>query len=461
MHVHVEPALDRWQLAERESSDRCGLTKTGAPESGDAPFPTLTDTRRLIATGHQPGLWHPGILVKDIAAAEAASRLEAEAFHVVVDQDVMDEFVLELPVREGRMLRVERLVLGKIEPHVATCCQPAIDANRIADRLQDIADQLGPALAADVTPLIEGFRDLPSCPSLARQFTLLLCRLRQPATAVLPMIFASDLARTDLFKDLVQGMLEDAPRCAEAYNQAVATHPEAGIAPLRIEPSRVELPLWALEWEQPRQRVFAQSGDRSPRLTLNAGRPIENENLLLAPRALLLTGFLRQSLCDLFIHGTGGAIYDLAGEQWFAAWRGETLAPMAMVTADLHLTFDVPVADRSELAAAQWWHHHLPHNLDRALELDGDIVDTKRALLKEMDMDQNRVRRRIAFDEIHAINDELGQRYPALLGQAQRRLEDARGGVRNRRVTQKRDWCFALYPTDQLHLLSRRLETAS
>ena len=62
----------------------------------------------------------------------------------------------------------------------------------------------------------------------------------------------------------------------------------------------------------------------------------DGEAMLLMPRALLLTALVRLGMCDLFIHGTGGLIYDRVTEQWFADWLGQaegSIAPMIGVTA--------------------------------------------------------------------------------------------------------------------------------
>jgi hypothetical protein len=99
---------------------------------------------------------------------------------------------------------------------------------------------------------------------------------------------------------------------------------------------------------------------------------------IVAPRALTLTAIARLVLCDVFIHGTGGARYDRAMERWIGAAFGEdahaALAPMAVATATRHapLARFVPEFDAGATPEAL-----------RALEQDpfGDAGATKRALL--------------------------------------------------------------------------------
>ena len=229
----------------------------------------------------------------------------------------------------------------------------------------------------------------------------------------------------------------------------MATHPEAGIAPLIVERERVELPVWACRWNRPRRRVFADLADSSPLWTFDDGEPVDRVAYDLAPKALLLTAIMRSRVCDLFIHGSGGAGpngYDRVTEPWWARWRGETLAPMALATADVRLGFDAPVADRDDVARAVWYRHHLPHNVDRIL---GEPDPRKAALFN--------AKGAAAYDRLHRINADLAVGHPELMREADDRLRRARIGVANAAVAGKRDWCFALYPPDSLRALAEQI----
>jgi hypothetical protein len=62
-----------------------------------------------------------------------------------------------------------------------------------------------------------------------------------------------------------------------------------------------------------------------------------------------MTGLLRWAGCDLFIHGTGGGVYDRVTERWFAAWLGErALAPANVVSATRLVDFGfAPIDERA------------------------------------------------------------------------------------------------------------------
>lgn len=387
----------------------------------------------VIATGHQAALWHPGILAKDIAAAHVAKRFRMKVVHVVVDSDAHDTAAFDVPVVDGDRLSAKRIELGRTRADVPTGMQPPVEVD--VDALPS---------REDLNALVDAVKQLPPCDNLAQQMATLTTRMMQPYTGDVTLVYASKVVDNAL----VETLLDDAAACAKAYNDAVAQHPQAGIAPLRVEPDRIELPLWSLAWQQPRRRVFADIADSAPLLVDETGEVVSRDNL--APRALMLTAIMRSKHCDLFIHGTGGYIYDRITEQWWQQWRGNDLAPMAMATADVFLPFDVPVADEADLATARWRVHHLPHNVDRFVDVDAQLAAEKRDLLSHMHDDRDRTRRAAAFARLHEINAELAARHADLITDARRDLDRTLAGLHNRDLARRRDWFFGLYPSAAL-----------
>jgi len=450
-----EPPWSRWRPAAGRVPLRDDLGRLAAAAADALGPPPMGAADPVFASGHQPWLWHGGILAKDLAALAAAKRHGGAAVHLVVDHDTLDEIAIDLPFVQKRKVGVERVVIAEPAPLRPLCFQPPVDGQAVSNRLR-AARRDG---SVDPSVLIEAWRDLPDCDNLARQLTAVLGRLRRAFAAEIPVVFATDLARLDAFARLVQRVLEDPHRCVRAYNAAAAAHPESAVAPLQLDDDLVELPLWAIEADRPRLRVFAQPRRRGPIPLLRDGTAADGR---LVPRALLLTGFVRSAGCNLFVHGTGGAVYDRVTERWFASWMPDRpLAPMALVSADLRLALSAPVAEESDVRRAAWWAHHLPHNLDRALNLDGRLVRRKRQLLADMDRDRDRHRRGASFAEIHAINQQLASAHPEALAQAAEDLRTRRLGAANRAAMGRRDWCFGLHPAARIEALARALGDSS
>ncbi|MEX0653888.1 MAG: hypothetical protein WD534_15765 [Phycisphaeraceae bacterium] len=458
MRTLIDPPMVQWEVADlagRHADDRTAVARRVNAHADRLGSGILPDPAgRIIATGHQAWLWHPGILAKDMAMIEACERFGASPLHLVVDQDTHEALTLELPRQADRRIEVRTVRLASHRVDLPTGAQPPADAEAIRAKLQALGDER-------VAPIAEAFTDLPTCRTLAEQLAVVTVRLMRPWLGddgpSVPVLFVSDLPSLPGYAALVERMVDDARRCVRAYNVAVRAESERGdpgVAELVELRELVELPLWAVRWGRPRGRMFVDLADSEPWLVDETGERVDREAVALLPRALLLTAVMRSLACDLFIHGKGGGVYDRVMERWWKTWRGEPLASRAVVSADLRLPFaDVPVADEATWARAVWFRHYVPHNVDRVLGVDGPAVQRKRGLLAQMDDDRDRKRRRRAFEQLHAINADLLDQHPDLLVEADRQLDDARQGLLNARLASRRDWSFPIYPPRCLQAL--------
>ncbi|MEM1027142.1 MAG: hypothetical protein AAGJ38_03580 [Planctomycetota bacterium] len=444
---------------------------TLAPDSVrvDASIAGWADAHAAIWTGHQPRLWHPGILAKYLAVDAVASG--AGAVNLVVDHDLQDALTLSIPVRNGNAWSEQPLRLGAMSHEVPTGCQPGIDTPRAVRVLRE-QRSLYPSVSLD--PLIEAWSSAEArdAPTLGRQVAAVLGALMRPwLTAAWNDTYSSEICEQPWFADELQALLQDAAAMASAYNRGTSTVPEAGVNGLGVSREWIELPVWLLGWNRPRQRVFADVSDSSPWLIDERGKRLDwetrglgRDGVWLAPKALWMTALIRRRLeaCGGFVHGTGGAIYDRAMEHWWSAWRDEPLAPMGLATADLTLDLPGPIADHQQLAHAIWHQHHLPHNLDRdpgVAPSHPELVAEKARLLATMDDDRDRKRRRVAFDRIHAINAALADAHHVLIDRADNARRQVEIGLANSAIRRKRDWCFALHPELALEGLRESVQT--
>jgi hypothetical protein len=169
---------------------------------------------------------------------------------------------------------------------------------------------------------------------------------------------------------------------------------------------------------------------------------------VLLPRALLLTLLVRLGMCDLFVHGTGGARYDRAMERWVEDWLGLRPAPIAVATATLRLPLGpsgepaVAIVDaQRELRRA--WHDPEP----------GDALPgpRKSELLAAIDAAGRRSPRRLAaFRQMHEELQRLRDAHADRVQGAERMVEIARRQALEAPIAGRRDWAFALYPRETI-----------
>ncbi len=271
--------------------------------------------RPIIMTGHQAGIWHAGIAEKFVVAAALCKEVGGVLVHLVVDHDCNDASLVSYPaLLPSPAPSLDQGVLTRLalerSPRGAgpNALRKPVRLMRPTRTHEIPASLASPLARIEAAVACEFGRE-----NLALQMAHAANALLAPWAKVDATITATALSATPLALALRANF---APLRAH-YNAALT---DQRIAPLASD----ELPFWVLE--RPSTRRPFRDADHA-----NA------QALLTAPRALTLTLLARLAACDLFIHGTGGAKYDLAMEQWITAALGQParalLAPMSVATA--------------------------------------------------------------------------------------------------------------------------------
>ncbi|MBC7773064.1 MAG: hypothetical protein H7210_11250, partial [Pyrinomonadaceae bacterium] len=403
-----------------------------------------------------------------------------------VDQDDHDPTPIRIPVRSGSG-RLRAATWQSIDAKsgvakgVPTGAIPAQSPQPLPKEVTD-----GYAAIDSVATGLARMRQLltqhAGAASLARQFATAAgdaCGAIAPSVpGTTSILYAVELARTDLFAWLISRMIADPLRCTQTYNDAAKAFPEAGIAPLRVDAgsdgSRVELPLWKLDLgassptqapheraSSPGQRTVSSSqtillapdgrgtSTLPARLRVTANMLATLPRQQLAPRALLMTAMLRLGACDLFIHGTGGGAYDRVTDRWIKEWLGESLAPTAVVTATMYLPLGGQPAQAAEAARAQWFAHHARH--DPALLGDEPAAREKVALVEEVRAGKRQGQdTKGAYRALHALLARVREEHAESLRTLDAQAEQARSRLADADVVGDRTWAFPLFDAADL-----------
>jgi hypothetical protein len=410
-----------------------------------------------VWTGHQAEFWHPGIMAKYLAAGALAERVRAgggraEVTWLVVDQDASEAWKVPYPAMVERELT--RAVWSVPFAGGMTASDGVFSADTPVCALPALRPEGAPAGAlACVTEGLERVRGAllrhEGEGNAARQVAAALRDLLAPWCAPDAVVFASELWRGEAFGRFVEEVRRDPAGCVGAYNRGVERVPGARVRALRVEGSRVELPLWRMPGTAGRPRRAVWSDEL-------AGVRVEE----LAPRALAMTAVARMALCDLFIHGTGGGVYDRITEAWVGEWLGgRTLAPTAVVTATRRLPFDVEVRTPEEIARARWRAHAARHSPGVLGDEAGEA--RRRTLVEGVRTARARgVPVRGEFEALHHFLAEQRARHGERVRELQREAEGAARDVAVAGVVHERAWPFPLYPKDVLDGLKAEVERA-
>lgn len=396
----------------------------------------------LILTGHQATFWHPGILAKYFAAEAAARAFGGAVAWLVVDQDAQDFGAIEIPaLTEGGLLRRQTVRLGPpppIDAAAASCASFAPQPGGAA---------LGkPALGSiqsGIAAITERLRERRGEATAARQVGLAVADLISDLVPRRPVFFATDLQRTNLMQRLVERMRQAPLEMAEAYNAALAAHPEARVAALQIDGDRVELPLWRLRPGAPRARVWSD----------DAALDTPDQ---LAPRALFMTGMLRMAGCELFIHGRGGGLYDRITDAWLGAWLDAKLAPTAVVSADLALPLGGSGVSEQDVARAKWAAHRALH--DPETVGDREAAAAKRAWLARIaDARASGADSSAPYRDMHRALEQYRAQHEGSIQALRDAAAKAERELANEAIAGERAWAFPLHTRAALEALRDQL----
>lgn len=414
----------------------------------------LETQRPIIATGHQTLLWHPGILAKYIVMDAVADDYDLGRANLVVDQHVDRFGEFEVPVRSSDgSLSSRRIELTTSRKDVPMGLQPAFTAPSDALKLPFAANYI----EQGVSRIIDAVNRNTDAPNAALQMAMVLSDLMSRWVKPVSNVTATDLMQTSLAHALLTAMADDPHTCAQAYNAAVSQVSEAGIGPLLIRDDYVELPLWRIRPDGRRMRAY----DSDVQAALE-----DPSGPMLLPRALFMTALVRLGMCDVFIHGTGGANYDRAMELWLDRWLNVKVAPVAVATATLYLPLLEPDqraecqdVQRARQALRRAWHD--PQSLTNN-QIPGPA---KRAMLEEINaLPRRSPLRKARFFKMHQELERLRDLYSTDLQAAEEQLLRAQRRVNDTQIARRRDWPFPLYPQamiDQLAAAVRNGITAA
>jgi len=402
--VNGVPAAQVRALARAEALDAAG-------EWSEKLATPLTERRDpvgiVVATGHQPELYHPGVWIKDFLLQRLSDESGAAAFDIVVDTDGFDTLSVSSPCMRPGVSRCQQyLAVGGLNATYAGAAVPSDgELADFCDATESMLSSLpAPAIsrhfgtfAGDLRSAREDADNLAELVTIARRRYEAAAGtdyLELPLTSLIRTeafaAFVCDIARrADDFRDAYNGELDDY-RTANKTRNAAQPFPNLG-----HEDGRIELPLWSVTashrepvWVETdadgQVRFLSASGQQL--LELGAGQDpvtaLRAAGVTFAPKALLLTLFVRLFCCDLFIHGVGGGRYDSVTDGVCRRYYG--IEPPAFVVASItmYLPLGAHAVTDEEIAAAKDRLNRLDHNPDALLgEVEFDSAEERAAAL--------------------------------------------------------------------------------
>jgi hypothetical protein len=442
----------------------------------------------FIVTGHQPGLVHPGVWVKNFAAASLAGAHQGVGLHIIVDADLCRAPSIVVPAGT-----VDAPRLTPVEYDLASAELPWEERRIVDDDVWRSFPERVHETAGDLLtdPMLDEW--WPTATARAHATGLVGAALAQArhraelewgcCNLELPQ---SELCRTAAFRWFAVALLAELPRFVAAYNGALAdyrrTHKLRNhaqpVPDLAVDGDWFEAPLWVWTAADARRRpLFVRrnaggllcSDRRGWEQTISLTGPAdagaavaslgdwEAAGVKLRSRALITTMFTRLIVADLFLHGIGGAKYDEATDAISARFFGAAPPAFAALSGTLRLPIPHPPSEgkTSEQlrAALRDLAYHPERMLAAATFANGErlaadaLVARKRQWVETEKTTRNAGER---HREIAAANAALQPLLAAERLRLERQIDAAVQRSRANRVLESREFAFCLFPSQSL-----------
>lgn len=337
----------------------------------------------IAATGHQPVIFHPGLLAKNQLLQELLGTSPSGPTAVdrspsgPAEDRAVTGLMIHIDTDQGTAGTIRfpkahpQLQVSSIDVSTGGglfLSQRILPEDRVADLAQEVVSSLetfGFADAAERTSVVmDQYTRLAGQSAVAAN--AIVRRLWQTDATCLELPF-SRLCQLPELRGIFCEWISDATRLHRTYNASLQQHRLAHGITNSANPfpdlagtgRTVELPFW----------IVSADGSRRESLVVNPVQPLSDigDTDLIVPRGMLISTVLRLFVSDLFIHGTGGEHYDVCTERFVAQWLDVEL-PESVTATTTRFLFDDEVRQLAEVSQRRQTVHNSQHRFRTHVE---------------------------------------------------------------------------------------------
>ncbi|MFO0912363.1 MAG: hypothetical protein U0795_05375 [Pirellulales bacterium] len=444
--------------------------------------PATADSRWIVA-GHQPQLFHPGVWFKNFVLSRLGQETQSLALNVVIDNDLCRSAAIRVPAGDHWAPRIEHVAFDesdqplpyeerRIRNRQIWCSLP----KRVAEVLPTgYGEPLLESWWPEVDRLAEHEPNLGNCLARGRH------QLERHWGLTHVELLMSDLCRLPSFARFAALLVWHAEQVRRSYNAALADYrrdhrvrSSAHPAPdLQQHAPWCEIPLWIWSRDCPlRKPAWARSdgtdlivgdgGELSLRFSArsldeftHAWHAAAQGSVRLRPRALVTTLFLRTWLSDQFLHGIGGAKYDLVTDRLIQELFGVAPPAYGAASASVRLPLDLPLGAGSRSRELQQRLRELVYQPERFMTEEALRQPDVSAAVARKELEMKRqlpagLERRLRHATLVDCNQRLQPWVAGELAAAREELNRLQPDVRRCQLWGSRDFAFCLYPATTL-----------
>ncbi len=299
----------------------------------------------------------------------------------------------------------------------------------------------------------------------------------------------SYLSHSNAFNDFLSRIIEDAYKFVKIYNESIRnqintlnikSHETLKLLEVCINPKRIELPFWFISKSGQRFSLYVMNNS-DYNFTLFAGNeklaqfktsssysihqqvlPIIKANKFrIRPKAISLSLFCRIYLSDWFIHGIGGARYEIITDYILEKYYKSRLS-FGITTATMTLPLNNSLNENDKIDSLKQFRRMVIYspekfispeelkdqNLQSLIEQKKDYIKTSR------DINMTTSLRYSAWQSIKEINHLLRKKVNNLSKDLQKEINASEKLIKNQKSYKSREYFYGLFDEYRLRHLS-------
>ncbi|MBA7627740.1 hypothetical protein ES703_35207 [subsurface metagenome] len=454
----------------------------------------------IIQSGHQPVFFHPGIWIKNIFLNELLKSPlmdKSLGLNIILDNDICKDLNFSLPALSSNgNLRVEEVsfLYPTLTPNLPFEEYPCPFLKLITKFTRDIIHGLK-LLESENKDILNNFKNFARCLENSSRFCSrnhkrgnlgeflgLARRLYEqeiePACLEIPF---SQICSSDEFLSFFLEITKNIESFSKIYNNKLDEYRKLFKIRNRAHPSPnlmtkenlIEIPFWIWKEGDQRRKIFILREEGGNYLYNDSCGKIfliekdgvkslfslktllKKRGLKIRPKAFLLTLYNRLFISDLFIHGLGGAKYDLVTDEIIREFFKVEPPHFLVISCTLYLDFkSYPGSSGFKISTLKKKMRDLEFNPERYIdELPltkkekiriREQVKRKAELIKKIKEVLSAVEKRKISEEIKDINNLVGEKTKPLKCELSKKLTEEEKKMKQSKVYtfRKFPYCF-------------------
>lgn len=455
----------------------------------------LTKDPVVIQTGHEPVLYHPGIWIKNHLVNHLVKIIGGVGINSIIDNDACTMGFAYVPVLSTSHPFVQKVALIKGMDKMAYEEIVFDDIGMIHQFRDEVFALLGKnssdmnrVTIESMHATLRGFMDCmvacyhKGCNDLVGLMTSVRKLLEEEFCIDNLELPVSWMCDGDGFCHFLLHIMYDAKRFADIYNKKLAEYryihkirSRANPFPdLKIAGDLIELPFWVWKAGEPRGKCYGiEEGDfiritngQDVFFSLKKGdgvsehiaqlKALKDTHVKIRPRAITTTMFFRLFLCDVFIHGIGGAKYDTITDEIMKEFFDVEPPAFITISATLFLPLDTYTVDKKTRAEIQKSMYDMHYNPERyaSEEMRNNTgfwgkVRARQILLQKMAHCDTKEKGN-SFRQVKELNTLLLEQIRGEFQEKQEELNRINALLAYNEVVEFREYPLCIYPSEFL-----------